>query len=59
MKKNKITIRTRCRVCGRYRYIDFLNPSVTFKGKWFCKDYTDCALFSQYKRAKDNIVNLD
>lgn len=51
----KINIRTRCRVCTRYRYIRFLRPSVTESGKWFCSDFVDCGLFKKYKKAKKNV----
>lgn len=42
-------IRTRCRLCERYRYINFMIPSISEKGKWFCKDYTSCIETKKYK----------
>lgn len=48
-KRNKsgVKIRSRCRVCGRYRYLVFLRPSVTYPSKWMCQDESDCV--SHYK----------
>lgn len=52
MKPKQINIRTRCRVCGRYRYIRFLRPSVSEQGKWFCMDFVDCGAYKRYKLEK-------
>lgn len=56
MKIKKVSIRTRCRVCGRYRYIRFLRPSITEQGKWFCSDFVDCIAYKKYKNEKVCII---
>ena len=46
---NGIKIRTRCRICGRSRYLNYLRPSVTHERKWMCKDDKECVAYYKYQ----------
>ena len=50
-RKNGVKIRTRCRICGRCRYLMYLRPSVTVQGKWMCQDDIECLSYYQYMRS--------
>lgn len=52
MKKRKVTrsfLRSRCRICGRYRYLMYLKPSLTQEGKWVCQSDLECVQYYKFK----------